>query len=575
MTLETFKKASQINKIRKYGFVAGLLIVLLYVSPYIVLGQNSHVTIHDNLDSIFTFRTTLIQNGQVFKSQSYIEQIMNGLPRHCFHSEFDVIVWFLLFFKPFTAYVLNTLLVHLIAFAGMHLLLRNHFLDDEKDALIILGTSLCFATLPFYSMFGLSIAGQPLLLHAFLNLRCKKQKIIDFLIIFIFPFYSSLVLSGIFIVFCLGIIFLYDSFKSKKINPVFLLGIAILSTTYVAVEYNLIYSTLLHKSFISHRTEWDLASRSYNLAEALRVGLKNFLFGHYHSTSAHKFILMLSVLTGGYLLVKKEIQREKNVKLLFLLLGVTLIISLFYGFYKWDGFIPLKEKLTILAIFQFDRFHYFFPILWCLIFALTLSIVVTSRYGKYLVCVLLISQLLYVTATSAKKGPCAKSLDAAQITYREFFSEDLFGEIGKFINLPRKDYRVVSIGIHPSITQYNGFYTLDSYQYNYPVEYKHKFRRIIEKELNKSSKWQKYFDYWGSRCYVFVAELENMGFLITKDKKAQIRNLELNTHALKEMGGKYIFSAAKVKNARHNDLKPLKVFEAEESPWRIYLYEVD
>ena len=110
---------------------------------------------------------------------------MNGLARHCFTSGLDVITWLLLLFEPFTAYVLNELFIRLIAFVGMYLLLKHHFLDREKDALIIFGVSLCFSFLPFYSMFGLSVAGQPLLLYAFLNLRRQKQSIVDFLVIFI------------------------------------------------------------------------------------------------------------------------------------------------------------------------------------------------------------------------------------------------------------------------------------------------------------------------------------------------------------------------------------------------------
>lgn len=565
---------TQTNKIKKYGFVAGILIVLIYVSPYVVLGQDSHITIHDNLDGIFTFRPMLVQSGQVFKFRSSLEQVMNGLARHSLPSGFNVITWLFLLFEPFTVYVLNELFIRLIAFAGTYLLLRHHFLDREKDALIIFGVSLCFAFLPFYSMFGLSVAGQPLLLYAFLNLRRQKQSIVDFLIIFIFPLYSFLVLSGVFIIIVLVALFLYDSFINKRINRMFLLGLFILGITYAIVEYNLIYAMFINKSFVSHRSEWDLANRSYNFAKALRVGLQNLLFGHYHSASAHTFILMTSVLTGGYLFVKKKKARDKNEKLLFVLLWSTLAISLCYGFYGWEGFIPLKERLTILVKFQFDRFYFLLPILWYLIFAITLSVIMKSKYGKQIVIFLLILQLSCVTVISARKGAFAKKIGTAQVTYREFFSEDLFEEIDRFLNLPKKDYRIVSIGIHPSITQYNGFYTLDGYQSNYAFEYKQKFRRIIEKELDKSTKWKKYFDDWGSRCYVFVAELENEGFLVTKNRGIQISNLELNMDALKEMGGKYIFSAVEIKNATLGP-RLLRIFEKDDSPWKIHLYEIN
>ncbi|MDQ0218917.1 hypothetical protein J2S21_002011 [Peribacillus cavernae] len=42
----------------------------------------------------------------------------------------------------------------------------------------------------------------------------------------------------------------------------------------------------------------------------------------------------------------------------------------------------------------------------------------------------------------------------------EFYAEKLFQNIKEHIAQPQEDYRVVSIGIHPAIAQYNGFYTI-------------------------------------------------------------------------------------------------------------------
>jgi hypothetical protein len=561
------------NKIKKYGFAVGILVVLLHALPYIILGQDSHISIHDNLDSAFIYYVILARGAQVLNYHSVIEQVMNGIPRMCFPSGLSVVTWLFLFFKPFVAYVINELLVHLFAFVGMYLVLRKHFLRDESNIPIVLGVSLCFALLPVYSIFGLAITGQPLLLYAFLNLRNKEYGIIDFLIILIFPFYSQLVLSGAFILFFLCIILLYDWFKNKRINKIFMSGIVILSATYMVVEYGLITNMFFNEGFIPNRIL--VSAEGYGFRQAVWNGFVKFYYGVSGSMSLHIFILAISLLTMVALLLKKDGLREKNAKLLFGLLVTAFLISMFSSFFYWDGLRLLKEKFALLREFRFDRVNWLHPVLWYLIFAITLSIIMRIRYGKYIVFFLLAIQLSYAAVQSVNKGYYEKYVSANQITYREFFSEDLFGEIGRFINSPQKDYRVVSIGIHPSIAQYNGFYTLDSYQNNYPLEYHHKFRRIIEKELNKNPRRLRYFDHWGSRCYVFVAELENAGFLITKDKKIQVDNLELNTNALKEMGGKYIFSAVEVRNAGYNNLKLLKVFEKDKLPWRIYLYEVN
>lgn len=70
-------------------------------------------------------------------------------------------------------------------------------------------------------------------------------------------------------------------------------------------------------------------------------------------------------------------------------------------------------------------------------------------------------------------------------TFREFYASEQFKEIKEYIGRPQDSYRVASIGLHPSIAQYNGFYTLDTYNNLYPLSYKYEFRKIIEKELEK------------------------------------------------------------------------------------------
>jgi hypothetical protein len=158
-------------------------------------------------------------------------------------------------------------------------------------------------------------------------------------------------------------------------------------------------------------------------------------------------------------------------------------------------------------------------------------------------------------------------------TYREFYSESLFQEIRDYIDKDQADYRVISIGLEPSISQYNGFYTLDAYLVNYPLEYKRQFRKIIEKELEKNKDLRNYYDTWGCRCYIFVDELgfETMAF---KGKNIKIKKMQLNTGILKSMGGEYVFSAVEITNYEENNLKLMKVFEREDSPWKIYLYKL-
>jgi hypothetical protein len=174
---------------------------------------------------------------------------------------------------------------------------------------------------------------------------------------------------------------------------------------------------------------------------------------------------------------------------------------------------------------------------------------------------------------------------AYSLSYQEYYSEKLFKEIEQYINKPKHEYRVAGIGLQPGILQYNGFYTLDIYTDIYPLDYKHQFRRIIEKELEKSALLRKTFDETGKRCFLFAAELSGIkrisgeifsrGITRKDSRRLKIKNLEINSKAMKEMGGQYIFSAVEIANYAQNGLSFERIFESSESPWRIYLYKVN
>ena len=88
-------------------------------------------------------------------------------------------------------------------------------------------------------------------------------------------------------------------------------------------------------------------------------------------------------------------------------------------------------------------------------------------------------------------------------SFKQFYATDQFNEIDQYIGAPKSSYRVASIGLHPAIAQYNGFYTLDTYNNFYPLEYKHQFRKIIAAELDKNAHLRQYFDDMGWQMLYF------------------------------------------------------------------------
>jgi hypothetical protein len=245
------------------------------------------------------------------------------------------------------------------------------------------------------------------------------------------------------------------------------------------------------------------------------------------------------------------------------------LLSVWYAFWWYKGWEPIKEKITILSTFNFARYHYFRPMIIYILFAVSLQTLwrLNKKWWRALVAVLVVLQL-------AELVPTNEQIDYKHSpSFGKFYAVNEFNDIKKFIGKPVQDYRVVSIGLHPAIAQYNGMYTLDSYNNFYPLSYKHQFRKIIAPELAKSKTLRDYFDQWGGRCYIFVSELGEH-YQFSRNTKKVIHHLDLNTQALKKMGGDYVLSSVPIENAQENHLQLQKVFTDKNAYWKIYLYKV-
>ncbi|MER2998035.1 DUF6044 family protein [Pontibacter populi] len=562
-------------------------IVLLFSLPRIILGEDSYITIHDNLDSELVWKMIMTEGGQLIGDNAVTQRVMNGFPSKLYPSQLNISVWFFLFLSPFQAYVVNEIVVHAVAFIGMFLLLKKYVLPAKNYSWIVLGVSVTFAALPFYSVYGLSITGQPLLLYAFLTLLNKGHNWKSYAIIVLYAFYSSLPLTGFFILVALAGWLIVYYYQNRVVNLPLLLGTIVLGLCYVITEHNLLYMMLLDTSYVSHRTDYTPENIvSHDIIELVQQTADSFVFGNYHAATVHRPVLITAIIALFIAWRRKDYRSYGNI---ITLLIIALLLSLSYTIYKSFILVELKNTISIVKTFDFSRFFWFRPLVWFITFALSLVVISRdTKWGKILAgfCVLL--QLAFCLKSTTQTTNefnenrhllMAKYLGTPRppqnlsVTYKEFYSEELFAQIKEYINRPQASYRVLSIGFHPSIAQFNGFYTLDGYQNNYPLEYKRQFRKIISEELAKNKKWYNYFEGWGSRFYILPAELENY-YDNVKTKEARIRQLDINTSAAKSMGAEYIFSSIKIENATENEMHLEKVFEREDSPWRIYLYSI-
>ena len=643
---------------RKYLLIIAIFIVLADLAPYYIFGIDTYIGVHDTYDSTVIWYEVLAKSGMIFApNDAIVPGIMNGLPRISFGSEFYAYLWLFVFTDPYTACLINITLAYLVGFAGMYLLLKKHFLTEPNQEIIALGAAICFAVLQFRPTggLGLSIATLPLALYAFQNIRKGISSKKDWVILLLIPFYASLVYAYFFLLFFVGLLWIFDILRTKTIPSKFTGSLLLMSGLFLAIEYRLVTGMLFGSTFVSHRTSFSPDALS--LIDAFDKGLKMFLAGQYHAISLHGigvlFAIGLSIVliifyrqkkiqqllivvgiigaiaiaglvaiwnqtsliplvniadslvpSGAWLLilgvigavvltmlilrfslsnVKTLIQGNtpylKTIKAMITILVMCFIIGMWYGIWFWSAWIPLKNEVDILRTFQFQRFYRLFPLLWYILFALTLSLIQRGPSfrniptNKILVLALILMQLSIVLPYNWAVISRNVGGQDQDITYREFYAEDVFTQIRDDIGIPQEDYRIINIGIHPGVAQHSGFHTLDGYLNNYPLEYKLQFRNIIGYELAKSENLASYFDDWGSRCYTFVAELER-DFLCTKSKNLSVGNLELNITALYEMNCSYVFSAVEIQNAGDNSLSHLQTYETAESIWRIYVYEL-
>lgn len=550
-----------------YLFIASILLVV-FLSPLFLLGEDAHIRVHDNLDSNLAWYKVLNESGELFgELGATVPQVINGLPRNTYGTEWSGIVWLHALFPSMTAYAFSQAITRIFAFIGMYLLLRRHFIKGDNLALIRVTVALAFAFTPFWPSGMLSTLGHPLALWAFLNIRAGDVSWKNWITLGLLPLYSSIVLGFFFFLVAISFVWLYDLITKRKWNVVFLASIAFMSTVFLAVEYRLVASLLTDQEAM-HRVEF-ISSR-HDFLHSIDLSIRNFFLGHTHVMTIHTVIITpILFLTLGLVLFRKKRRDEKFFIFLFVL---NYALSLWYALWFNEMWKPLKENIDILVSFNFARFHFLRPLVIYLSFAIACAIL--WRMGKKwrgIVTFSLVAQLLVLVPFNEEihYGVYHKTP-----SFKEFYAEEQFEKIEDYIDLPQESYRVASIGLHPAIAQYNGFYTLDTYNNLYPLSYKYKFRKIIENELEKNATLKRYYDEWGSRCYLFVDELGKK-YNYKKDSDKVIKNLELNTQAFKDLGGSYIFSSVPIINAEENKLVLEREFNHPDSAWKIYLYSVD
>jgi len=140
--------------------------------------------------------------------------------------------------------------------------------------------------------------------------------------------------------------------------------------------------------------------------------------------------------------------------------------------------------------------------------------------------------------------------DSVSKTFDNYFKFDDYAFIRNIV----KKSRVMSVGLDPMIAVMNDIKVIDGYHNIYPLNYKIKFRKVIEKELENNIILKNYYDNWGNRVYAFYTD-EN--------------NLMLNFKYAKKLGADYVISRFPIKN---NELK-IACYKCNNSK-HLFLYKI-
>lgn len=560
-------------------FLAGLIAVLLTVIPTLLLGEDAIFTYHDQLDGeVIAY---VLQARHLFCGDA-LPEFMNGASKTALTMPAPAFV--LLFLTGNACFALTVMLFfgRFFGYVGMYLLAKE--VTENGEAAAVAGV--LFGWLPFLPVYGLSQFGIPMLFWCALQLKKRRYVVCAFLYTALYALTSSLVLVG-FGVLGMGVLWLIWCARRQKKALLRTFGAwLLLLGIYIAENFRLLAELLgIGEATVSHKAEYVLAADSFSglLGQYLTKGGQ-------HSEDYH---LWLSITALGLLLLSFAF-RTARTKALQKSMGVCLGWNALFVLTAavWDSApgIWLRGRLSVLGAFQLDRLLWIAPCFRYLFFACAIAIgaEIFARRSRAVggIALTVISAAALVTGGQILLSGDVKSnvqklrnSDYPILSFRDYYAPEVMEQVEEYLwemtGQSPEEYRVVSLGIDPAAALYQGFYCLDGYSNNYSLEYKHAFREILEPELDRSEYLRDYFDNWGNRCYLFSAECP--GYYTIEKNGFYFRDYRLNTEALAELGGDYLFSAAYIANAAEQGLTLLREepFETEDSYYRIFVYQVE
>jgi len=458
----------------------------------------------------------------------------------------------------------------------MQQLLSRH--TSIKDSMITWGVALCYAIMPInYSVLGVILLA-PLATVSFLELLFGGKRWWAAGLA-IYTLFAPLPL-GFPIFYVLGSLMLYHGWKDHSLIKRALCIIALFAAFYAAVEYRILYQIFFHGEFTSHRIEriWPVFNTWSNLHDVTHLLLTGE--GEIYTSG---YITLFVLLTITWVLCAPKRFLKERPKVLWLFFALHILMSLLFALWFTPVLQPLLKWLR-LDDFYLCRFAYMWDILFYSAWALALAALPRKIYPHLLIA----AQFVYLCFVSQAAAPLH---DPHAMTYDQFFSKPLFAKVRDAIKdadgLQQDSYRVVSLGMPANVPLYSGFYTLDGYLNNYPVDYKDRFRAVIAPDLDQGgmvpAMMRGKFDWNGNFLYIFTKELAwyQLGerFMTRGQLQFNLRtyrpiHMASDLSGFYQYGARYLLSAVEIDDAWKNGLTLMTVISDDNSPYIIRLYRI-
>jgi hypothetical protein len=546
------------------GVAAGLAAIVFYVAFILVQGDGVHLPIVDELESWSSYYHAMSLSDLFAPHGATIDAFANA-PRVNFGSEFNIPILLHVLLPLATAYALVELLSKLTAFLGMYLLLTRDARIADPAIAVASALIFAFALVHHYALFAVSAL--PLIAHAWLRILRREERPWHVAVLLAFPFFSSIPFAFAAYLMLVALA-AWRLLRNRQLPARALYVFAGMVVLAVLVDWRLFAEKFVAPTFVLHRSEFANAY-SFDAAWARFLASLNGA-GHEASIRPLPFI---AISVAGYTLFTLWRQPVDLKPLLAAAAGLAILLVA--SFANHPLFVFVTDRALGLGDFSFERLDYLAVPVFAIAFALALwGFVRRLPDERWLARLPVMGLAIVQLGLLIRFAPPTFEWRIGTPTVAEFYAAEAFDEIAEAIRLPRDQYRVLSLGILPSVAIYNGFRTADGYFSLYELRYKEAFRAVIAAELEKSEAMRRTFDEWGNRLYVPAVELGGWpyGSRALRDHAPITVDLDMSTAA--RLGARYLISAVPLQNADRLGLEHLRVIDSNGGLYRLHLYRI-